>query len=140
MARVTASEFAEKWARRTSAATPDYVRGVERVTESPGAKAAASADLMRARVNEAIDSGKWQRNVGAVSLQEWKRAASEKGAQRIAAGVQGASSKMNTFATQVLPFIDNVRQQVDSMPKTSLEDRIQRSVAFQRGMSQFRRS
>ena len=40
MAKVTPQEFAEKWARRTQGATQDYIRGIDRVTEAPGVKAA----------------------------------------------------------------------------------------------------
>jgi len=43
MARVNASEYAEKWGRRTKVATEDYRKGVERVSQAPGEKAAAQA-------------------------------------------------------------------------------------------------
>ena len=36
MAKVAnAAEFAEKWGRRTKAAVPDFVRGVQRTTVNP---------------------------------------------------------------------------------------------------------
>ncbi len=140
MARVTPQQFAEKWARRTGQATQDYIAGVRGVREAPGQQAAEKADKLLAGVTRAINDGKWQARVSAVSLQSWQDAAVNKGAQRIAAGVQGAQNKMTRFASEVLPYLDNVVSEVKNMPDMTLEDRINRSSEFQRLMSQFRRS
>ncbi len=140
MARVTPQQFAEKWARRTGQATQDYIAGVRGVREAPGQQAAEKADKLLAGVTRSINDGKWQARVSAVSLQAWQDAAVNKGAQRIAAGVQGAQSKMTRFASEVLPYLDNVVSEVKAMPDMTLEDRINRSSEFQRLMSQFRRS
>ncbi len=140
MARVTPQQFAEKWARRTGQATQDYIAGVRGVREAPGQQAAEKADKLLAGVTRSINDGKWQARVSAVSLQSWQDAAVNKGAQRIAAGVQGAQNKMTRFASEVLPYLDNVVAEVKNMPDMTLEDRINRSSEFQRLMSQFRRS
>ena len=140
MARVTPQQFAEKWARRTGQATQDYIAGVRGVREAPGQQAAEKADKLLAGVTRSINDGKWQARVSAVSLQSWQDAAVNKGAQRIAAGVQGAQNKMTRFASEVLPYLDNVVSEVKAMPDMTLEDRINRSSEFQRLMSQFRRS
>ena len=140
MARVNAQEFAEKWSRRTAAATGDYTRGVQRVREAPGAKAAAKVDKYLAGVQASVQEGKWQARVGRVSLSEWQRAATEKGAGRISAGVQSATGDMQRFGQELLSHIDSVKNETDNMPDNTLEDRIQRMVSFSRGMSQFRRS
>lgn len=140
MARVTPQQFAEKWARRTGQATQDYIAGVRGVREAPGQQAAEKADKLLAGVTRSINDGKWQARVSAVTLQSWQDAAVNKGAQRIAAGVQGAQNKMTRFATEVLPYLDNVVAEVKNMPDMTLEDRINRSSEFQRLMSQFRRS
>jgi len=83
--RVTPAEFVEKHNRRTKAALEDLRRGVEAVTEAPGAKAAAKADKMRANLLEALDSGKWQRRVA--------RGARESGAIRGAVAVASGGSE-----------------------------------------------
>lgn len=140
MARVTAAEFAEKWARRTKGATADYTRGVERVSEAPGVAAAAKADKMLAGVQESISSGKWQERVAAVSLQEWKTKAAQKGAPRIAAGVDGATADMQRFGGELLAAVDGAVAEVKGMPDSTLEDRINRATTYMRRMSQFRRS
>lgn len=138
--RVTPQEYAEKWARRTSGATQDYTRGVQRVTEAPGIKAAASVDRLLASLTEAIVSGKWGSRVSGVTLQQWKDAAINKGAGRIAAGVQNATQDMQKFATEVIAHINGVQAEIEAMPNVTLEDRIQRSVVFQRRMHDFQRS
>lgn len=140
MARVTPQEYAEKWGRRTSAATADYTKGVNRVTEAPGIKAASKVDKLMNNFIESITSGKWARAVAGVTLQEWKDAATQKGAGRIAAGVAGAQPKMAAFAQQLLSHIDSVKAEVDAMPDTTLDERIAKSAQFQRRMADFVRS
>ena len=134
MARVNDTEFAAKWAARTTAASEDYRRGVGRVQQAPGAQAAAARNLWQARVAESGD--KWARKVGAVSLADWQRMASTKGAQNLATGVQAAQPKMQAAAAKLLSTVDSVSAQVRGMPKTTLEQRIARSAAMQRGMAQ----
>ncbi|GAJ10427.1 unnamed protein product, partial [marine sediment metagenome] len=57
--RVTPEQFVEKHARRTTAAIPDYVDGVNRVATAPGTEAAKKQAKMKANLLKAIDSGKW---------------------------------------------------------------------------------
>lgn len=140
MPRVNAQEFAEKWQRRTSGATADYTRGINRVSIAPGAQAAAKQDKLVANFNESVQSGKWAQRVSSVSLQEWKSKATEKGAGRISSGVQAAQTDMQRFGTELLAFEETVQAEINAMPDLTLEDRIQRSTAWQRRMATFRRS
>jgi len=135
--RVTADEFVEKHARRTKGALEDLRRGIENVTEAPGAKAAAKADKMRARLVESIDSGKWQKRVGAVSLDDWKKAMLEKGVSRVPAGIDSSKDKVKKFATQLLAYEATLKDSVDKMPDLTLEDSVSRATAWIRGMSKF---
>lgn len=135
MAKVTPQEFADKWARRTRAATQDYITGVQRVTQAPGAQAAAAKALWASRIAESLD--KWAREVGSVSLSDWQQAAVQLGAQRIGQGVDAATPDMAAIATQLLGAVDAAANKVKGMPKTTLEDRIARSAAFQREMAKF---
>jgi hypothetical protein len=134
MARLTPEEYAQKWATRTAAATPEYQAGIQRVTQAPGQAAAAKEQKYQAGVQAAVTSGKWRRNVGAVSLQSWQESAMNKGAQRLASGAQAAQSKMAAAGARILPMIDAVKSEVDRMPDNTVEDRISKSAAFQRGL------
>lgn len=136
---MTPQEYAEKHARRTTAAIPDMVRGVENVTEAPGAKAAKKADKMLANITAAIQSGKWAKKVGAVTLDQWKASMREKGAQRLAQGIEAGKSKMEAFAAELLPFQNDLSKKVSTMPDLTLEDSIARATAWMRGMASFRK-
>jgi len=140
MARVNAQEFQEKHARRLKGALDDMRKGVERVTESPTEKAAAKAEKMRARLIESIDSGKWQRRLKAVSLDDWKRKMLDKGVGRVASGIDDAKDKTIAFAEQLLPHVDKGKDEIQRLPDVSLEDSINRMTTFVRHMAKFKRN
>lgn len=135
--KVNAEQFVEKHARRVKGALEDMRQGVERVTEAPGVRAAKKADKMRANLLEALDSGKWQRRVAAVTAEEWKAAMLNKGVNRVAAGIDAAHDKVRAFAEQLLSYQANLMSQVENMPDLTLEDSIARATAWIRGMSKF---
>jgi len=139
MAKLTPAEYQEKHARRLKGATEDMRLGVEKVTESPTAKAAAKKDKMKANLNRAIDSGKWERGLKRVTLEEWKTQMIDKGVGRVAAGIDGAAAKVTAFAAELLPYQDSVKGQIAKMPDITLEDNINRMTTFIRGMAKFQR-
>ena len=139
MARVTPEEFQEKHARRLKGATEDIRRGVERVTEAPTLKAAAKKDKMKANLNAALDSGKWERGLKRVTLDEWKGKTIDKGIGRISAGIDAAAPKVVAFAQELLPHIDAQKQAIAKLPDVTLEDNINRMTSFIRGMAKFQR-
>jgi len=136
----TPARAAEKWVRNLSGATQEIRDGVQGVTVSPMDKAADQAEKYRARVNAAVDSGKYQARLRDVSLDEWKRATLEKGIGRIATGAAAAQDDVQDFFNQLFPFQERLQSQIDSMPDTTLEDSIARQAAWTRGMAEFQRS
>lgn len=140
MAKLTAVEFQEKHARRLTASIEDVRRGIDRVTESPTAKAAASKDKMLANLTASVQSGKWAAGLNRVSLDEWKAKARDIGVNRIATGITAAKSKVIAFAEKLLPHIDAQVSAIKSMPSITLEDNIARMTRFVRGMAEFKRS
>lgn len=137
MAKLTPAQFREKHARRLKASVEDIRSGVARVTESPTAKAASKVAKMRANILAAIDSGKWERRLKAVSTEEWKRLMTEVGISRIAAGIDGAAAKVEDFAAQLLPYQDKMKSEISRLPDVTLEDNINRMTTFIRGMAKF---
>lgn len=136
MAKVTASQYAEKWGRNLKNSTQDIKAGVERVDVAPGVKAAKAADKMLAGITRAIQDGTWARQVQSVSLEDWKRKTIDKGIGRISAGVDAAMNTQVQMAEKLLSAIDTVKRRVDDMPDTTLDDRLNKMVAFARGMSE----
>lgn len=136
MPRITSAQAAEKWARRTAAAGQDYVAGIQRVTESPGAAAARNIQGYINGVTAAVQNGKTQAAMAAVQLPDWQRAAVEKGAPRLAQGATAAQPKMQAALDKVFPMIDNASRAIANMDRSTPEARIQRSAAFQTAMMQ----
>ena len=139
MAKLTAAEFQEKHARRLTASIDDVRKGIERVTENPCQKAAASKDKMLANLTAAVQSGKWASGLNRVSLDDWKTKARDVGVNRIAAGINAAKPKVIAFAEKLLPHIDAQSAKIKNMPSITLEDNIARMTTFVRGMASFKR-
>lgn len=135
--RVTPEEYANLWAQRLGAAVDRIRAGVERVREAPGVRAAAAADRFRARILEAIDTGRWQAEVSRVTLDQWRTAMLEKGVPRIGAGAQAARPEMQQFATALFAHIEEGQRRLQAMPRVTLEDAINRAVTWIRHMSEF---
>ena len=134
MAKVTPTEYAEKWARRLQGATEDIRRGVTKVTTAPGESAAAQQDALLANFADSVNSGLWARRVRGVSLQEWQAATIDKGIGRIPAGVTAAQPKMAAMAAELLPAVDAAAEAARALPKGSIEQSIARMTTFVREM------
>ena len=140
MAKLTPTEFQEKHARRLKASVEDVRRGIARVTENPCEKAAAKQDKMLTNLTNAVNSGKWAAGLKRVSLEDWKKKATEIGVNRIAAGIDGAKEKVVAFAEVLLPHIDSQLAKIKTMPDVTLDDNINRMTTFIRGMAEMKRT
>lgn len=136
---INSADFVEKHNRNTKNAVTDYQKGVNAVTKSPTEQAAAKQSKMIANLTASVQSGKWAQGLKRVSLEEWKRKASEVGAGRIAAGVDAAADKVRQFADSFLPFLETVASKVNSMPDLTLEDSINRMTTQVREVAKFKR-
>ena len=139
MAKLTASEFQEKHARRLKASVEDVRRGIDRVTENPCEKALAKQDKMLTNLTAAVNAGKWGAGLKRVSLEDWKKKARDIGVNRIAAGIDGAKEKVTSFAEVLLPHIDRGMEKIKGMPDVTLDDNINRMTSFIRHMSELKR-
>lgn len=137
MAGKTPAEAREKWARNLKAAVPDIQAGVNRVTEAPGKKAAEKASKMLTNLTAKVQDGTWAARVGSVTLEEWKAATLDKGVGRIAAGVDGASDKIEDFFGQLFAHQATIQSKLKTMPDLTLEDSINRMTTWVRDMAKF---
>jgi len=140
MAKLTATEFQEKHARRLKASVEDVRRGIDRVTENPCEKAAGKQAKMLTNLTASVNSGKWAAGLKRVSLEDWKRKARDIGVNRIAAGIDGAKEKVVSFAEVLLPHIDRGLDKIKAMPDVTLDDNINRMTSFIRHMADMKRS
>ena len=135
MSKVTPQEYSEKWARNMKNSAQDIQRGIQGVTESPTAKAAASLDRAAAAYQEAVTSGRMASKLNAVSLQDWKNAAATKTAARLASGVDAAQPKQVQMAGRLLAAVDQAAASANALPKGTLADSINRMTEFVTQMS-----
>lgn len=140
MARLTAAEAAAKWSQRSTAAAADYTAGVQRVTTAPGVAAAAAAQTWQTAVASPDALAKYRNNVALVSLQDWQNAATQYGSARYAQGVAAKQSKYENIIAQVLAYQDQILPTIKRMDKSTFAARVQRSVAWQNAMHNFKRT
>lgn len=140
MAKLSATEFQEKHARRLKGAVEDIRKGIDRVTENPCDKAAAKKDKMLTNLTSAVQSGKWEAGLKRVPLEKWKKQARDVGVNRIAAGIDASKEKVVAFAEQLLPHIDRGQEKLKAMSDVTLDDNINRMTTFVRHMAEFKRS
>lgn len=138
MSRLTPEEFAEKQARNLKMSIPDIKAGIERVAIAPGIQAAAKKDKMRANLMASIDDGTWEKRVKAVTLEDWKKKAIDKGLNNISVGIDAAKEKVVKFATVLLPHVDSGQAKVKRMPDATLADSGQRMLTFMNHMAELK--
>lgn len=135
--RMSAADISKKWVERTSAASTAYTNGVNAVSESPTAKAAANLDKALAGYTKAINSGKMAKTLNNVSLADWKSKTTGVGAQRLATGVQAALPKRQKFDAALVNHLNAELPTIDAMKVYTLEDGINKAAAMIRAMAKF---
>lgn len=118
-----------KWKRGMQGASQAYTDGIDAVTQNPMELAAQNEQGYLQGIQDAVSSGKWQSKLRKVSMQDWKSAAKQKGAQRLSQGAAAAESKVNAFWQRQGPIVDTIQQTVRSMPNATLQDRLARMQA-----------
>lgn len=139
-AMASAATVATRWANGMSGSADKIKQGVQGVTESPTAKAAQSLDRMLAGIQRAIQSGKMAAKLNAVTLAAWQQAMIDKGVLRVASGATAAKPKFQAFMQEFLPYLEQGRQQLASMPRGDLETNINRATTMMRWNANFKRN
>jgi hypothetical protein len=134
---VTPQQYADRWSQGLSGAAQKITDGVNAVTTAPSQKAIAAQQKMVTNWNASITGGKWKTNLGKVTLAQWQSDMITKGVPRISSGALAANSKMQAFASQLIPFEQQLQNTINAMPKLTLQDSIARATAWINGMSKF---
>ena len=94
------------------------------------AKGVAAEDLYAQKVQEAIASKRRAKNLAKVSDDQWRQAAIEKGAPRIAAGMAASKEKFASGMSKVLEKIQGVTiAPRTSDPMANVDNRVKPIVA-----------
>lgn len=139
MAKALSAEAVVRlWSERGQGATETVRAGVNAVTESPMAKAAAQVEVWAANVQRAKQ--KFVDKLTAVTLQQWKAAMLGKGLTNMSNGYVDPTSvnKFANFMRAWLPYVRQGAAQIRAMPKGTLQQGIDRAVAQIRWNAGFR--
>lgn len=131
---------AQKWSRNLQAAGPSIQAGVNAVTVSPAQQAIKQQDVMVQNFTQSVTSGKWARNLGKTTLNDWQQAIIQVGIPRITAGAAKALPKVQDFMTQWLQYEEAGKAKLAQMPRGGLDQNIQRAVTMIRHNAAFVRS
>lgn len=126
------SVVAQRWVNGMTNSGEAWKAGVNAVTVAPGQAAARKADLWAQRTVAA--KPKWQANVAAVGLPEWRDAMLNKGGPRIATGAAASLGKFTDFMSYLLPKIDQIKQGLGE--RGTFEQNKARAMQFMDGMHQ----
>jgi len=123
----SAADAAAKWQAGFAAAGTAWQNGINNVTVAPGqlAVAAQSRYLSGVQTNVA----KWASKTGAVTLAQWKAAATAKGPSRLASGATAGMPKYQAAIGAVLQAEASIIAGLP--PRGTVEQNIQRSSQFQ---------
>lgn len=132
--------IAKKWSQRLQSASQEMADGVNAVTVAPGVQAAKKKETMKARLLEAINNGKWERNVAAVPLGDWQQDMISRGIPRAMQGAAEAEPKMQAFMDELLPYVENCQRQIEAMPNATDADRKARMMKMFDLMKGFKRN
>lgn len=127
---LTPDAISDKWGRRMKAAIPDIQAGIEKVSVNPMEKAISKKDKLKQNLIAAIDDGTWEKQMGKVSLTDWKTKTSKKVAERMGSGVDAGMSKRKAFDTWLVSRQNEILPRIAAMPDMTLEDSISRSRAM----------
>lgn len=133
---MTPQQVTDKWGKNLKASTPYIIAGVNAVTESPTEKAALAVDKYGQGVMAAIASGRYQKGLRDVSLNDWRTRTVAKVQTNLASGVDAAQAKHLKFATWSVTTLNQILPTINGMPNMTLEDSINRANAYMRAMAE----
>ncbi len=138
MANLDPQAVLTKWKTNTSAAAAAYVAGAEATDKDPTQLAINAIPYMRARVLDAIDSGRVANGLRRSGKQGWLAGVAGKGRQNFEAGVANADTRFLNGFTPLLNYIGANVGTVRSMPANSPADRKARMNAWFDKMSAYK--
>jgi len=127
----SSAEIAKKWEDAIGRVPAAYKSGVGRTTDwAEKASSNEAEDLWKQKIDEAAAAKRRQRAVSAVSNEEWKGAAMDKGAARIGAGMSAAKGKRTSNFEPYRSAIEGVSLPAKSAdPMANIDARVKPIVS-----------
>jgi hypothetical protein len=118
-----------RWQQSAGTAQTRYTEGVQTTTVDPTQLAVAAQTKLLSGFNDAVQSGRWARNLQAVGKAGWQSATLAK-ANNYSTGIAAGTQKFQTAMQTWLPIIQSAAAQVQTMPNNSFADSLARMNAF----------
>ncbi len=118
-----------RWQQSAGTAQTRFTEGVQATTKDPTQLAIAAQSKLLQGFNDAVQSGRWARNLSSVGAAGWKSATLAK-ANNYSTGISAGTQKFQTAMQTWLPIINSAAAQVQSMPNNSFADSLARMNAF----------
>ncbi len=122
----TLQQTVQRWTAGATGAQQAFVDGVNNTDVDPTARAIANQAGALAGYSDAINSGRWARNLQAVGKQGWQTATVAK-AGNYATGITAGTPKYQAAMGVWLPIIDSVAAAAKNMPGGTLGQRLARA-------------
>lgn len=130
---VDAGTAAQRWQQGAAQGQTRFTEGVQATNVDVVGRAIAQQAVLVQNFTQSVASGRWARALGDVGTQGWKAATIAK-ANNYSTGVNASVQKYQTKIAPVLAFEAQLQQQIDSMPKGTLNDSIARMSAWATGL------
>lgn len=138
----SAQQVAQRWFAQSQVAGEAIRAGVQGMSpqDNPMEKAANSEQAWAQGVARAAANNAFANGCRKVSMQQWQAAMLSKGIANHANGLKDGQTKMQAFMADFLPYVEQGRQKLASMPRGTLEQNIARSAEMQRWNAAYKRS
>lgn len=136
---INQQQYADRWESGMNSSVQKMVAGVQAVTESPTQKAAQNSDKWLQGIQRAHANGRYVNGCNRVTVDEWKRVTSAKIQTNLTAGVSAAKPKVVAVAGQLISHINSGLPTVNAMPKVTMQDSVNKVVAWMQHMASFQR-
>lgn len=127
-----------KYQDRTSIAGPEYEAGIRDPRRDPTAAAIDKQDEMLKNLTDSVKNGKWADGLRYSGMAGWQNAALIKGTVRYSDGVSFSLDKVRDFVSKFAAHLRSKEAEIQKMPKTSIDQSIQKAAAQIKHNAQFR--
>lgn len=129
-------QITERWKQQMKGSVQKITDAINQVTESPMEKAAAQQNKMLTNLTAAINNGTWAARLRKVDVATWRTKTTQGVQTKLAAGVDNATNKRQTFDTWLVNRLNTLLPQIASMPSATIQDSVNRATAMIMGMAE----
>jgi hypothetical protein len=119
----------QRWQQSAGTAQTRYTEGIQSTQSDPTQLAVAAQAKLLQGFMDAVQSGRWARNLQAGGKAYWQQQALAK-ANNYSTGIAAGTAKFQAAMQTWLPIINSASQQVQTMPNNSFADSLARMNAF----------